>query len=162
MLHDVHTTGTNPEKVNFAENPIFWNPSAIFVGRKMCLVGARTQTFFCVESKMHISKNFLYYHLPRHKIAYRTIHQQRIHSYWLKLAILSDLFHPPPLTQQKLKKKNFFPDGIQSFKHNNFLDLCMKFFVNTFLGATLMYSRFLGLPNFAGKNKRFSAKIVIF
>ena len=57
MLHDVHTTGTTPEKANFAENPIFWNPSAIFVGRKMCLVGARTQKFFCLEAKIHISKN---------------------------------------------------------------------------------------------------------
>ena len=68
MLRDVHTTGTNPENVNFAEKSIFWNPSAIFVGRKMCIMGARTQKFFCLETNMHISKNFLYYYLPRHGI----------------------------------------------------------------------------------------------
>ena len=76
MLHDVHTTGTNPEKVNFAEISIFQNPSAVFVGHEMCLVGARTQKFFCLAAKMCISKNFLYYYLPRHKIGHRKIHQQ--------------------------------------------------------------------------------------
>ena len=46
----------------------FWVSQPIFVGQKMCLVGARTQKFFCLETNMHMSKNFLYYYLPRHGI----------------------------------------------------------------------------------------------
>ena len=70
-------------------------------------------------------------------------------------------FVAPPPNPTKSEKK-FFPRGVQYFAYKNFLDVCMKFALNTFLGATLMYSQFLRHAHFAGKNKRFSAKIVNF
>ena len=78
-----------------------------------------------------------------------------------KLAILSNLWPLPPQHGKKWGEI-FFPSGVQYFSYKNFLDLCMKFFLNTFLGATLMYSQFLRHAKFAGENKRFSAKIVNF
>ena len=59
-----------------------------------------------------------------------------------KLAILSNLWPLPPQHGKKWGEI-FFPSGVQYFSYKNFLDLCMKFFLNTFLGATLMYSQFL-------------------
>ena len=47
-------------------------------------------------------------------------------------------------------------------RYKNFLDIPMKFISIYLFCATLMHTQFLGLPYFAGGNKRFLAKIVIF
>jgi len=59
----------------------FFEIQGLFLWVVKCALWVRAHKKNCLETKMHISKNFSYYHLPQHKIGYRTIHQQVGHSY---------------------------------------------------------------------------------
>ena len=78
MLDDVHTTGTNTQKVNFAQIFIFLKSIPHICGSQNVPFVYVHHVKFFFEYNMHKTKNFCYYHFLRYNIGYPAILQKSV------------------------------------------------------------------------------------